>query len=76
MISKSHFVGEHIANINQHYNFIQELGRGSYGHVIRVQNISTGHIYACKKMNKRQSLTRPDSKRKLIYSVQWIILIS
>ena len=23
MISKSHFVGEHIANINQYYNFIQ-----------------------------------------------------
>ena len=32
MISKSHFVGEHIANINQYYNFIQELGCGSYGH--------------------------------------------
>ena len=44
MISKSHFIGEHIANINQYYNFIQELG-----HVIRVQNISTGHIYACKR---------------------------
>ena len=54
MISKSHFVGEHIDNINKYYNFIKELGQGSYGHVIRVQNIVTGHIYACKKMNKHQ----------------------
>lgn len=54
MISKSHFIGEHIANIENNYNFIQEIGHGTYGHVLRVQNISTGNIYACKKMNKRQ----------------------
>ena len=54
MISKSHFIGEHIDNINKYYNFIKELGQGSYGHVIRVQNIVTGHIYACKKMNKHK----------------------
>ena len=65
MISKSHFVGEHIANINQYYNFIQELGRGSYGHVLRVQNISTGHIYACKKMNKRQITNKARLKTEI-----------
>ena len=65
MRSKSHFVGEHIANINQYYNFIQELGRGSYGHVIRVQNISTGHIYACKKMNKRQTTNKARLKTEI-----------
>lgn len=65
MISKSHFVGEHIANINQYYNFIQELGRGSYGHVIRVQNIQTGHIYACKKMNKRQITNKARLKTEI-----------
>ena len=54
MIRKSHFIGAHIADINTYYNFIQELGHGSYGHVIRVQNLTSGHIYACKKMNKRQ----------------------
>ena len=37
MISKSHFIGEHIANINHSYNFIKELGQGIYGHVLRVQ---------------------------------------
>lgn len=33
---------------------MKELGQGSYGHVYRCQNQLTGHIYACKKMNKRQ----------------------
>ena len=65
MISKSHFVGEHIANINSCYNFIQELGRGSYGHVIRVQNINTGNIYACKKMNKRQIANKERFKTEI-----------
>ena len=54
MISKSHFIGEHIANINHSYNFIKELGQGIYGHVLRVQWLPTGNIYACKKMNKRK----------------------
>lgn len=54
MISKSHFVGEHIANINQCYNFIKEIGKGSFGQVLRIQNISTGNICACKKMNKKK----------------------
>lgn len=65
MISKSHFIGEHIANINQCYNFIRELGQGSYGHVIRVQNISTGNIYACKKMNKRQITNKDRFKTEI-----------
>lgn len=54
MISKSHFIGEHIAKIETNYSFIQEIGQGTYGHVLRVQNLATGNIYACKKMNKRQ----------------------
>jgi calcium-dependent protein kinase len=65
MISKSHFVGEHIANINHYYNFIQELGRGSFGHVIRVQNINTGNIYACKKLNKRQIANKQRFKTEI-----------
>lgn len=54
MITKSHFICERIANINDKYNFIKELGQGSYGQVLRVQNKTTGHVYACKKMNKRK----------------------
>ena len=65
MISKSHFIGEHIANINQSYNFIKELGQGSYGHVLRVQNIATGHIYACKKMNKRKITNKARFKTEI-----------
>ena len=53
MINKAHFIEEKIADINHYYNFIQELGQGSYGKVIRVQHKLTGNIYACKKMEKK-----------------------
>ena len=32
MISKSHFIGEHITDIGKYYDFIKEFGQGSYGH--------------------------------------------
>ena len=53
MIKKSHFIGEHIADINKYYEFIKELGKGSYGHVYRCQNKETGNVYACKKFDKK-----------------------
>ena len=65
MISKSHFIGEHISDINQNYNFIKELGQGSYGHVLRCQNIATGNIYACKKMNKRKITNKKRFKTEI-----------
>ena len=54
MIRKSHFIGEHIADINKYYEFIKELGKGSYGQVFRCQNKETGNVYACKKMSKKK----------------------
>jgi len=54
MIRKSHFIGEHIADINNYYEFIKELGKGSYGQVLRCQNKETGNVYACKKMSKKK----------------------
>ena len=54
MIKKSYFIGEHIADINKFYEFIKELGKGSYGHVYRCQNKETGNVYACKKMSKKK----------------------
>ena len=54
MIKKSYFIGEHIADINKDYEFIKELGKGSYGHVYRCQNKETGNVYACKKMSKKK----------------------
>ena len=54
MIRKSHFIGEHIADINNYYEFIKELGKGSYGQVFRCQNKETGNVYACKKMSKKK----------------------
>ena len=54
MIIKSQFIGEHIADIEKSYEFIKELGKGSYGHVYRCQNKATGYVYACKKMSKKK----------------------
>ena len=65
MISKSHFITENISDINQTFNIIKELGRGSYGHVIRVQHKQTGHIYACKKMNKKQITNKQRFKTEI-----------
>ena len=53
MIEKSNFIGTHIENIENHYKFLTELGHGSYGKVFRIQNITTGDIYACKKLEKK-----------------------
>ena len=50
MIIKSNFIGEHIDDVGKTYEFIKELGKGSYGHVYRCQNKITGNVYACKKM--------------------------
>ena len=53
MIKKSNFIGVHIEKIDKYYQIIKEIGHGSYGHVYRCQNISTGNVYACKKFEKK-----------------------
>ena len=53
MIRKSTFIGSHAENIEKYYTFIKELGHGSYCHVYRCQNNSTGNVYACKKFEKK-----------------------
>ena len=60
MIRKSHFIGEHIDNVEKSYEFIKELGKGSYGQVFRCQNKITGNVYACKKMSKTRFLLLND----------------
>ena len=64
MINKSHFIGEHIDDIGKSYEFIKELGKGSYGQVFRCQNKITGNVYACKKMSKKKLKTKNNSKPK------------
>ena len=49
MISKSHFIGEHFADIGKYYEFIKELGKGSYGHIYRCQNREAGNDNAVRK---------------------------
>ena len=65
MIVKSHFITEHIADIHNTFNFIKELGKGSFGHVIRVQHKVTGHIFACKRMNKHQIANKARFKTEI-----------
>jgi calcium-dependent protein kinase len=66
MINKSYFIGEHIGkNINDYYEFIKELGQGSYGHVYRCQNRETGNVYACKKMNKKKIKNKKQFKTEI-----------
>ena len=65
MISKSHFIGEHIADVGQSYEFIKELGKGSYGQVFRCQNKITGNVYACKKMSKKKIKNKTQFKTEI-----------
>ena len=39
MFKKSDFIGVRTEEIYKYYNFIKEIGHGSYGHVYRCQNI-------------------------------------
>jgi len=54
MIRKSNFVGQFKEDISERYNFIAELGQGTYGSVFRIEDKFTGEIHACKKVNKKQ----------------------
>ena len=53
MFKKSDFIGVRTEGIDKYYQIIKEIGHGSYGHVYRCQNISTGNVYACKKFDKK-----------------------
>ena len=53
MINNSSYIGQFITDIKNYYDFLKELGSGSYGQVWRVQNKLTGEIQACKKLNKK-----------------------
>jgi calcium-dependent protein kinase len=52
MITKSSLIGQYIKDINEHYDFVKELGAGTYGSVWRVVKRSTKETFACKKLNK------------------------
>ena len=65
MINKSHFVGEHIDKVEKSYEFIKELGKGSYGQVFRCQNKINGNVYACKKMSKKKIKNKDQFKTEI-----------
>ena len=57
--------GEHIDDIGKSYEFIKELGKGSYGQVFRCQNKITGNVYACKKMSKKKIKNKEQFKTEI-----------
>ena len=52
--SKKNFIIQGAGAFGAIYSKIQELGRGSYGKVFRVQNKKTKNIYACKELAKKK----------------------
>eukprot|EP00347_Sterkiella_histriomuscorum_P005335 403357007 len=44
------------------YQEIELIGNGQYGTVIKVQNLSDGQYYACKKMSKHQVISAGDQE--------------
>ena len=65
MINKSRFIGEHIDKVEKSYEFIKELGKGSYGQVFRCQNKINGNVYACKKMSKKKIKNKDQFKTEI-----------
>ena len=65
MINKSHFIGEHIDKVEKSYEFIKELGKGSYGQVFRCQSKINGNVYACKKMSKKKIKNKDQFKTEI-----------
>ena len=65
MINKSHFIGEHMDKVEKSYEFIKELGKGSYGQVFRCQNKINGNVYACKKMSKKKIKNKDQFKTEI-----------
>ena len=65
MINKSHFIGEHIDKVEKSYEFIKELGKGSYGQVFRCQSKINGNVYACKKMSKKKIKNKEQFKTEI-----------
>jgi serine/threonine protein kinase len=50
--SKKNFVLKGKGNFMANYTKIQELGRGTYAKVYRVQNMKTKEVFACKELAK------------------------
>ena len=55
------------------YAVVQEIGRGSFGKVKKVQHIETGRTYAIKVLNK--SLLRRKSASALLYARQEVAIL-
>ena len=52
IFNKENFVGKKQGLLTDYYEVIRKLGKGSYGKVYEVKNITTGEIRACKQLSK------------------------
>ena len=51
-ISKDNFINLGSRGLSNNYECTKKLGKGGFGKVYQVKNISNGKIYACKKLSK------------------------
>ncbi|EEH60508.1 uncharacterized protein MICPUCDRAFT_12286, partial [Micromonas pusilla CCMP1545] len=53
-------LGRETEDINEHYKFHNELGKGAYGTTFLVSHKVTGKKYACKSISKRKLISKDE----------------
>ena len=51
---KQTFVGRMNGDLEDKYDILEEIGIGGYSRVLKIQNIDTGKLYACKELQKNE----------------------
>ena len=51
---KQTFVGRMNGDLEDKYDILEEIGIGGYSRVLKIQNIETGKLYACKELQKNE----------------------
>ena len=51
---KQTFVGRMNGELEDKYDILEEIGIGGYSRVLKIQNIETGKLYACKELQKNE----------------------
>ena len=64
-IGKENCVNKTHVPFLDHYEVLDQLGKGGYGKVYRVKNIKSGEIYACKLLSKLKIENLDKIKREI-----------
>ncbi len=51
---KQTFVGRMNGDLEDKYDILEEIGIGGYSRVLKIENIETGKLYACKELQKNE----------------------